>query len=97
MQLRSEGREGTVVLLRSHLTWLHCFGQAFVILMGFPGGSQVKSPPASAGDPGLIPALGRSPGGVNGNPLQYSCLGNPMDKGAWVALVHGLTKESDMA
>ena len=64
---------------------------------GFSGGSVVKNPPASAGDPGLIPGSGRSPGEGNGNLLQYCCLGNPMDKGAWVALVHGLTKESDMA
>ena len=46
--------------------------------MGFPGGSVVKNPPANAGDTGLIPGLGRSPGEENGNPLQYSCLGNPM-------------------
>ena len=47
--------------------------------MGFPGGSVVKNSPTSAGDVGLIPGLGRSPGGGNGNPLLYSCLGNPMD------------------
>ena len=45
---------------------------------GFPGGAVVKDPPANAGDIGLIPRLGRSPGGGNGNPLQYSCLGNSM-------------------
>ena len=45
--------------------------------MGFPGGSDVKNPPASAGDPGSIPGSGRSPGEGNGNPLQHSCLGNP--------------------
>ena len=53
--------------------------------------AQVKNP-ASAGDKGSIPALGRSPGGVNGNPLQYSCLGNPMDRGGWQAMVHGVAK-----
>ena len=55
----------------------------------------VKNPPASAGDvrgAGLIPGSGRSPGGENGNPLQYSCLENPMDRGAWRATVHGITK-----
>ena len=63
--------------------------------LGFPGGSMVEKPPANAGDAGdvsLIPGSGRSPGGGNGNPLQYSCLGNPMDRGAWWATVHGVTK-----
>ena len=63
--------------------------------MGFPGGSVVKNPPASAvdvGDTVSIPGPGRSPGGGNGNPLQYSCLENPMDRGAWRATVHGVTK-----
>jgi len=55
----------------------------------------VKNPPANARDMGLIPELGRSPGEGNGNPLQDSCLGNPMDRGAWWATVHGVTKESD--
>ena len=55
----------------------------------------VKNPPANAGevrDAGLIPGWGRSPGEVNGNPLEYSCLENPMDRGAWQATVHGVTK-----
>ena len=51
-----------------------------------------KNPPDNAGDVGLIPVWGRSPGGGNGNPRQYSCLGNPMDRGAWWATVHGVTK-----
>ena len=55
----------------------------------------VKNLPANAGDMGLIPDLGISPGEGNGNPLQYSCLGNPMDRGAWQATVHGVAKESD--
>ena len=50
--------------------------------MGFPGGSVVKNPPANAGDMGLIPGWEKSPGEGNGNPLQYSCLENPMDRGA---------------
>ena len=54
----------------------------------------VKNLPPHAGDTGLIPGLGRSSGGGNGNPLQYSCLGNPMDRGAWRGTVHGITKES---
>ena len=54
-------------------------------MYGFPGGSVVKNPPANARDAGSIPGLGKSPGEGNGNPLQYSCLGNPMDRGAWWA------------
>jgi len=64
--------------------------------MGFPGGSVIKNPPANAGNTGLISGLGRSPGEVNDNPLQYSCLGNPMDRGAWWATVCGVAKELDM-
>ena len=56
---------------------------------GFPGGAVVKNLPAAQG---LIAVLGRSPGEGNGCPLQYSCLENPMDRGAWWATVHGLTK-----
>ena len=59
---------------------------------GFPGGSGSKESTCSAGGPGSIPGSGRSPGEGNGNPLQYSCLGNPMDRGAWWATVHGVTK-----
>ena len=63
--------------------------------MGFPGGAVVRNPPANAEDSrdmGLIPGSGRSPGVGNDNPLQYSCLGNPMDRGAWWATVHGVAK-----
>ena len=60
--------------------------------MGFPGGSWVKNPPANTGDAGLIPGLGRSPGEGNGNLFQYSCLRNPMDKGAWWVTDHGVKK-----
>ena len=63
--------------------------------MHFPGGSVVKNPPANAGDTDLVLGLGRSSGGGNGNPLQYSCHGNPMDRGAWWGTVHGVAKESD--
>jgi len=61
-------------------------------LVGFSDGSDGKESACSAGDPSLIPGLGRSPGEGNGNPLQYSCLENPMDRGAWRATVHGVTE-----
>ena len=60
--------------------------------MGFPGGSVVKSPLASARDSSSIPVSGRSSGEENGYTLQYLCLGNPMDRGAWQAVVHGVSK-----
>jgi len=64
-------------------------------MASFPGGAVLKNPPANAGDAGdvgLILGLGRFPGGGNGNPLQYSCLENPMDRGAWQATVHRVAK-----
>ena len=64
--------------------------------MGFPGGSLVKNPPTYAREADSIPGSGRSPGEGNGNPLQYSSLGNFMDRGAWWAIVDGVAKESDM-
>ena len=60
--------------------------------VGFPGGSEVKASACSAGDLGSIPRLRRFPGEGNGNPLQYSCLENPIDGGAWWATVHGVAK-----
>ena len=60
--------------------------------MGFPGGSEGKESAGNAGDLGLIPGSGRSPGEGNGYPLQYSCLENSMNGGAWQATVHGVTK-----
>ena len=59
---------------------------------GFPGGSDSKESTCNAGDPGLIPGLGRSPREEDGYPLQYSCLENSMDRGAWRATLHGVTK-----
>ena len=56
------------------------------------GDSEVKAPASNAGDPGPIPGLGRSPGEGNGNPLQYSCLEDSIDRGPWWATVHGVTK-----
>ena len=64
--------------------------------MGFPGGSVVKNLPVNAGnagDMGSVPGLGRSPGEGNGKLLQCSCLGNSMDRGAWLAVVHAITKK----
>ena len=65
------------------------------LIVGFPGGSVVKNPVTNGGDvedEGLIPGLVRSPGGENGNPFQYFCLGNAMDRGAWQATVPKVTK-----
>ena len=64
--------------------------------MGFPGSLDGKESASNAGDPSSIPGSGRSPGEGHGNPLQYSCLENPMDRGAWQATVHGVAKESDV-
>ena len=64
---------------------------------GLPGGSVVKNPPANVGDMSSIPVFGRSLGEGNGNPLQYSYLENPMDRGAWWNAVPGVAKESDMS
>ena len=61
-------------------------------MLGFPGGAEVKASACSAGHLGSIPGLGSSPGEGNGNPLQYSCLENPIDGGAWQAAVHEVTK-----
>ena len=61
--------------------------------MGFPGGSDGKEAAYNAGDLGSILVSARSPGEGNGNPLQYSCLENSMDRGAWWALVHGVSKD----
>ena len=63
-----------------------------MVYLGFPGSSEVKASACNVGDPGSIPGLERSPGEGNGNPLQYSCLENPMDGGAWWATVHRVTK-----
>ena len=61
-------------------------------ILVFPGSLAVKNLPANAGNMSSVPQLGRSPGEGNGNPLQYSCLGNSMDRGAWQAMVYGLTQ-----
>ena len=69
-----------------------CFTGESSDLLGFPGGSDSEDSVFSVGDLGSIPGSGRSPGEGNGNPLQYSCLGNHMDRGAWWAAVHGIAK-----
>ena len=70
-------------------------GQHQHISAALPGGSVVKSPPANAGDVSLMPGSGRCLGEGNGNPLQYSCLGNPTDRGACRAIVRQVVKELD--
>ena len=64
----------------------------YKVVLGFPGGSDGKASACNVGDPGSIPGSGRSPGEGNGNTLQYSCLENSMDGGAWWVTVHGDTK-----
>ena len=85
------------IMSHFNLSFFACFAVLVQFLkiaftMGFPPGSVVKVPACNAGDLGLIPGSGRSPGEGNGNPLQYSCLENPMDGGAWWATVHGVSK-----
>ena len=70
-----------------------------VIIWGFPGGAAVQNPPVNTGatrGAGSILGSGRSPGEGNGNPHKYSCLGNPMNRGAWEVTVHGVAKELEM-
>ena len=90
---------GPVEAKKSHLTKCNTSSwykhSVNLELLGFPGGSDNKESTCNAGDPGLIPGLGRSPGEGNGNPLQYSCLKNPMDRGAWQSAAHGIA-ESNM-
>ena len=69
-----------------------CVCMCVCVSMGFSGGSVVKDTLANTGDSGSIPDLGRSPGEGDGNPFQYSCLENFVDRGAWWATVHGVTK-----
>ena len=74
----------------------YIFAAFYNVILGFPGGSVIKNLSVNAGDVGLIPGSGRPPGEGNGNPLQYSCLGNPRDRSTWQASVHGFAKELDM-
>ena len=77
------------MLLKSSFLLLESFHYLSLSLLI---GAVVNNPPVNAGDTGSIPGSGRSPGGGHGNPFQYSCLENPMDRGAWRAIVHGVTK-----
>ena len=76
----------------THKSTLTYSFKTYLSFRGFPGGSVVKNPPANAGDMGLSPGSGRFPGEGNDNPLEYSCLGSPMDRGAWRATVHRVAK-----
>ena len=79
----------------SHVTYIKkftCLKAISTITSGFPGSSDLKESAYNARGPGSIPGLGKSPGVGNGNPLQYSCLENSMDRGAWQAIVHGVTE-----
>ena len=80
---------GADVLQGKPLDW--AFNCHLPVLLGFPGGSDVKESACNARDQGSIPASGRSPGEANGYPLQYSCLDNSMDR-AWQAMIHGVAK-----
>ena len=88
-------------VLRSHTTWQVGLSRetsiqallVSLVTVGFPGGLDGKESACNVGDRGSIPGLGRSPGEGNDNPLQYCCLENTMDRGAWQAPVHGVTKD----
>ena len=73
-------------------TKCHWYLDSLAYISDFPGGSDGKEYACNAGDPGLIPGSGRSPREGNSNPVQYSCLGNPMDRGVWQATVHEVAK-----
>ena len=77
------------MLLKCALKILYNINKGFD---GLPGCSEGKESACNAGDPDLIPGLGKAPGKGNGNPLQFSCLENPMDRGAWQAIIHGVAK-----
>ena len=89
------GEPGGLPSMGSHRVrhdWGDLAAAAAVCIWGFPGGLDGKESTCKARDLGSIPGLGRSPGGGHGKPLQYSCLENSMDRGAWYATVHGVTK-----
>ena len=77
------------------LICIYLMDGAFILWMGFPGGSVVTIPLTNEGDLSLIPESGRPLGGGHDSPLQFSCLGNPMDRGAWETIVHEIKKESN--
>ena len=85
-----------LVMVGNHLVILQIIFQEVLSVDSFPGGSVVRNPPANAGGAGSIPGSGRSLGEGHGNPPQYSCLGNPMDREAWQVTVRGVAKELEM-
>ena len=82
---------GEISIPKMQCSWLDILAKARVT-EGFPGGSEVKVSACNSGDLGSIPGSGRSPGKGNGNPLQYSCLENSMDRGGWWATIYGVAK-----
>ena len=95
VKTRGKGQAAVSMKRLPALLCLCCKAQSPGGDSGFPGGTVVKNPPANAavtGDPGSVPGLGRSPEVGNGNLLQYTCLENPMDRGAWQTRVHGVAK-----
>ena len=82
----------TLVQFLDQEDWLEKEQATLPVFLGFPGGSDGKESACNAGDLGSTPGLGRSPGEGNGNPLQYSCLETSMNRGAWQATVHAMTK-----
>ena len=87
----TEGNGYGCAVVKSGSIW-GCIWTGMWKVKGFPGGSVVENLPASVGDPGLTSGSGRGPGKGVGTPLQFSCLENSMDRGAWWATVHGVTK-----
>ena len=88
---RAEDGHASIPVIPEHKNWQYR-SDAVSRSLGFPGDAVGKNPPAIAGNAGLISGSGRSPGAGNDCPLQYSCLENWMDRGAWWATVHGVTK-----
>ena len=98
-QVQGQTRGSTWAVKYRKCFLLHILSHVFLYVLfpvGFPGSSVAKNLPANSRDRGLIPGSGRSSEEGNGNPCQYSCLGNPMDRGAWWAAAHGVTKELDV-
>ena len=85
-------QEVPLITVHPSVAWHFTDSSLVAQKVGFPGGSHGKASARNAGDLGSIPGSGRSPGAGNGNPLQYSCLGNPTDGGTWLATVHEATK-----
>ena len=81
-----------IAFFKKNLSYIDTIWLIIVDFKGFPGSSDGKASACKAGDLGSIPGLGRSPGDGNGNSLQYSCLENSMDRGAWWGTIHGITK-----